>query len=103
MWEQPTGRRKFEKGEALYALATRPDHQALQTTLDAYRLMKADPEATLWQLGYLMIDQYGIAPRWKNEADGPDKRAELSNIMSRYRARAEELLAGVCIGVFPAS
>jgi hypothetical protein len=104
-WSKQKGRPPFTPEPAKYQLASRPDVEALSTTLAAYQLIKANesgakPEA-LWELAITLQKTHDIGYRWKNASDGADKRSALSNIMSRYRVRAEQLLDGVARGVFP--
>ena len=97
------GRPKFEPKPAKYKLASKPDVKALRTTLTVWKALRANEysDKAQWEIAVELINKGVIAPQWKGVEDGPDKRKELSTIMSRYKARAEQLIEGVCEGVFP--
>lgn len=97
------GRPAFVARPAKYRLASKPDVKALRTTLNVWNAIQAAPkDEPLWKTALGLISELGIAQRWRNTEDGPDKRKELGSIMSRYRKRAEDLIEGVAHGIFPA-
>ena len=98
---QKKGRRPFEPHPAKYKLSSRPDVEALTTTLAAYRLIVANPKRPYSELADELMKEHNASPSWAKQSDGTDRRDALSNMMSKYRARANELMDGVVKGVFP--
>lgn len=78
----------------------RPNVRAINKALDVWDFAKAHPRSTLWEIGVFCEVNLAQVPK-EGEPSGEQRRV-LAATVSRYLKRANELIAGVERGVFPA-
>lgn len=104
-WNRPgRGRPEFKAEPAKYELAMRPDVEALEITLDAYRLIKkhvGDKNWPKWRIGEEIVRKHRIGVKLRLKSPGPDREKELHDLVTRYEERAIRVIESVKNGVFP--
>lgn len=78
----------------------RPNVRAINKALDVWDFHKANPDKVLWQIGLECRVNLAQIPK-EGDPTGEQRRV-LAATVSRYLKRANELISGVEVGVFPA-
>lgn len=78
----------------------RPNTRAIWKALEVWDAYKASPDMTLWEIGVKCKVSLAQIPKSGDPTEG--QRRVLAATVSRYLKRANELISGVEVGVFPA-
>lgn len=96
------GRPEFVARAGAYRLASRPDLNGLDICLTVLDVLKQHPELSKREVGERIAAEYPLAVKLKLQGASSERNKVMSSLGSRYVAKAEAILEGVAIGVFPA-
>lgn len=91
-----------------WKITGRPNARAINKALEVYDAVERNPSQeypghkTLWEIGVDCKVNLAHIPKKKGEIPSTEGRRVLASTVSRYLKRANELIAGVEKGVFPA-
>jgi hypothetical protein len=101
------GRPVFEPDPAKYPLTARPDTEALEIALTVHRLLKehlpkkSGESGVNLKVAKALVKRFPIARELQKKSAGTDRDKELSDLITRYKARALRVIEGVKVGKFP--